>query len=512
MSETTALLLSLLLSAQLSAPLQAAPQTTKLTRTEKSPAALPRGKSVSFYLSRGGRLLETGDYLQAIIYLDAALSAPRKGVKPAIIQLAEVLRRSADLYQQARVLRENGQAELAVDKYNEIRRINPTDPKPLEFIIEVYDLLSEAAEKRQDYAEAARLYENWLHYAPANDFPRKGMITNLKAAAAAAEQRGDRDGALLFYRKLAGLAPNDLSHLNKVKAIEKEQVIESALAQFNREDLDSAIRALSGALSLYPNEPRLAEPLRQARGRQARLQADALMASHRYHEALSAYKKTLQFLPEERAAINRLIAEIELRTGAGYQSNDTVRALGRITGPAKIRIAGNSVTAIEGKDFISLRIGGKGLPTRPYDVKINRTDGDAQIKIVERPNRANDFALILQLLPKDENVVGFDIDWHLNTAGTVVWRGRVSGAATIRLQGPFIDQTGNVRQVSTNFDPLPHESFELVVTKVQGGSGVATQIVERPTAANDYAATIAVSGAGQDEEIELKFDWKISEK
>src|SRR5687767_1400006 len=103
MSETTALLVFLVLSAHLSAPLQAATKAA-ISSSEKPAAALPRGKSVSFYLSRGGRLLETGDYLQAITYLDAALRAPRKGVKPAIIQLAEVLRRSADLYQQARQL------------------------------------------------------------------------------------------------------------------------------------------------------------------------------------------------------------------------------------------------------------------------------------------------------------------------------------------------------------------------------------------------------------------------
>src|SRR5687768_18277670 len=59
-----------------------------------------------------------------------------------------------------------------------------------------------------------------------------------------------------LYRKLAAVVPNDRSYINNVTAIEKEQVIEAALAQFTREDLDSAIRALSGALSLYRSEER----------------------------------------------------------------------------------------------------------------------------------------------------------------------------------------------------------------------------------------------------------------
>ncbi|KAF0247714.1 MAG: hypothetical protein FD167_2884, partial [bacterium] len=196
----------------------------------KITSTVPKGRTLSFYLMKGGRLLETGDYLNAISYLQAAISAPRKGVKPAIINLADTLYKTAFIYQQAKELKDAGKAEEAVAKYIEINKINPVDPKPLEFILETYDLLSEAAERQNNYLEAVRLYEQWIIFAPQNDFPRQSRLKNLKLAAEAAKNSGDLEKTLELYRKLFLVDPNSKDYEVLIEKIEKEQFITSALA------------------------------------------------------------------------------------------------------------------------------------------------------------------------------------------------------------------------------------------------------------------------------------------
>jgi tetratricopeptide (TPR) repeat protein len=245
---------------------------------------LPTGKPFSFYLSRGGRLLETGSYRQALLYLEAALRAPRKGVKAALIDLANTLRLSAILYEDAQQLRQAGQWEAAVAKYETIRQVNLNDPRPLEMIIEIYDLLSEQAERAGQYQEAARLYERWAYYDPRNDFPRQNLLKMVKQLVALAEQQGEITALLAAYRRLERLQPEDNTIGEKILRLEmmreRQRTIAEALALLRPDDpasLPAAIAAIEGALSVYPDEPRLQTARRQARGWRERFQAETLM-------------------------------------------------------------------------------------------------------------------------------------------------------------------------------------------------------------------------------------------
>jgi tetratricopeptide (TPR) repeat protein len=483
------------------------------SQAQKQRASLvpPPGKSVSFYLGKGGRFLETGNYSQAILYLDAALRAPRKGVKPAIIELAEKLYRSAEIYEQARLLKESGQSESAVEKYRHIIEINPVDPRPVEFIIEIYDLLSEAAEKRNDYEEAARLYECWLMYAPQNDFPRKNLLKNLKIAAEGAEKQGLTDKSIALYQKIARIDPNDptVSVLEaKLREIEKQRSIGAAEAKLQQGELDGAIADFNSLLTIYPNETRLVEGLRLARGRRTLKEAESLMSARRYHEALNIYQKTTALLPEEKEAVGRRIEEIQLRTGANYSSEGRLRARGSLTGPAKLLITGKSVTYMQGRENIMINLTGNALPSRPFFTKVERVEGDVMVRMVGQPNRSNNYSLALEIVPKSGRSFSFELNWELATSGTVFWRGRVGGQATLWLQGPFIDQTGNVKGVSFGLDPLPHEDYSLKLSKLQGGDTSKTNIIEKPSPSNDFGTAIEITTRA-DEEVELKMDWTI---
>jgi hypothetical protein len=166
---------------------------------------------------------------------------------------------------------------------------------------------------------------------------------------------------------------------------------------------------------------------------------------------------------------------------------------------------------LEGKSNLTLSVFASTLPARLFDAKVERTDGDAAIKIIELPNRANGYAITLQIIPKNDRNIAFDLNWELLTTGTVDWRGQINGTTVIHLQGPFVDSTGAAHQVASTQDPLPHEAYSVAITKVRGSDAVNAHLIERPTAANDYSAAIEVTAPGaQAEVVELKIDWMIT--
>lgn len=472
-----------------------------------SSSTTPKGKTLAFYLTKGGRLLETGAYSEAISYLAEALKAPKKGVKPAIIKLADTLYKTALIYQDAKFLKDTGKAEAAVDKYLEIIRINPVDPKPLEFILETYDILSEAAEKKGDYEEAVRLYENWSKFAPQNDFPRQGILKNLKLAAESAQKKGDEDKILALYGRLSQLEPENKQYQLIIQQIEKEQNIKSALAIVQQNDLNVAITQLNSALSLYPGETRLIEALRLAQGQRELEQAESLMKAYRYNEALRVYKNTLNFLPEKKDYVAQRSREIFLRTGADYQSNGSLQLRGTITDITKIQITGDQYHLLQGK--LNPNLTGK-FPSRPFSCKLIRLEGDLMAKIIEPPSIGNKYSLTLELIPKKEKVFLINLDWDLLNTGTANWNGVVNKSATIRLQTFFLDQSPSAKNVVANYDPLPHEPYTLNITKNKGSDRVTIKIVEQPTLANNYATTIEIVTNNQEpEEIALHIEWLL---
>lgn len=470
---------------------------------------VPKGKTLSFYLTKGGRLLETGDYINAISYLDAATKASRKGVKPAIVKLADTLYKTALIYKDAKELKDLDKSEEAVAKYIEIIKINPIDPKPLEFIVEIYDLLSEAAEKKGNYEEATRLYEEWMKFAPQNNFPRESRLKNLKLAAETAKNKGDIGKTLELYRRLTLLEPNNKDYSLIIESIEKEDFILSALALLKEPDINKAIAKLNGALSLYPNETRLQEALRQAQGQKELNQAENLMKAFKYNEALRVYKNVLKFFPEKKSYVDEKSSEIFLRTGADYQSDGTLRLKGTINAIARIQITGNQINYIEGREKLSVSLMGK-FPQRPFNGKIERLEGDVIARIIESPNINNKYSLTLELIPKKEQFFTLNLNWDLAFSGAVIWQGRVSKSTKIRLQTFFVDQDDNAKLVRTLYDPLPHEPYTLVVAKTQGSEKVLVEVIEKPTAANNYAATVeVVTGSLQAEDITLKMEWNL---
>lgn len=464
----------------------------------------PAGRTASFYLSKGGRMLETGDYRGAIVYLEAALRAPRRGVKPAVIQLAERLLVTARIYEEARLDRAAGRIDAAVEKYKKIIQLNPVDPKPLEFIYEVYDYASEAAEKAGDFAEAARLYGAWMSYYPDNPLPREGRIRNLRLAAQKALSEGDKSRAIDFYVLLATADPSDPEAPRQIRTLQREQDLKEVENLLASGKLDLAVTELNRLSTVYPQDLEIAELLRTTRGRSELERADKAYMLRRYHEAYGCYRRALTLLPQEKLRIEKRLHEIELRTGADYSSDGFVILSGRLKGASRLVVRGSSLQATAA----TVKPIGRGLPERACNVKVRRALGDAVFQIVERPSRANGYALILDLQPRRMEEFSLEVDWELAKAGNIVWRATVEGQVLLRLQGPFLDAEGALHQSSWGGDPLPHAPYELRIEKTTGT--VAIQIVEQPSAANDYTTVVRID-AGRPEKLELQLFWKLAD-
>lgn len=463
---------------------------------------LPAGRSVSYYLSKGGRLLETGDYATAILYLEAALRAPRRGVKPAVIELTEKLLVSARIYEQARIAREAGRIEEAVEKYCQIMAINPIDPKPLEFISEVYDYATEGAEKAGQYEEAARLYAAWMKFHPSSELPRQGYIRNLKRAAEAAVSEGKTDLAIKFYVLLVTADPSDETNKSQLRSLQRSNDIKNAQALISSGKLTEAITELTRLTTVYPKDEEIEQLLKMTRGQRELELAERAFSKYNYHAAYGYYKRALADLPEQRSKIAERLREIEQRTGANYASDGFIILKGKATKPAKIVIRADKVETTEG---VTVTLGGKGLPERAYTAKVRNAVGDIRCEILDRPSMSNGYALALGLWPGKDKDFTLEVDWKLASSGTIFWEGEIEKTARIRLQGPYVDTSG-AQRVSWSGDPLPHAAYELKIELAEA-STAKVELLEAPSTENDYATTVSISAVRQ--QVKLQLTWKL---
>jgi hypothetical protein len=94
---------------------------------------------------------------------------------------------------------------------------------------------------------------------------------------------------------------------------------------------------------------------------------------------------------------------------------------------------------------------------------------------------------------------------------SLTWRGDVTGGATLYIQGNRVDvqgrDTGSVDRPAYRFrDMLPAIGQTVEVRVVRGQGRV--DVVEQPTAANQYTAIVDIRNSGARDRYELEFFWK----
>jgi hypothetical protein len=159
------------------------------------------------------------------------------------------------------------------------------------------------------------------------------------------------------------------------------------------------------------------------------------------------------------------------------------------------------------------------LPRRNATVSVTKLDGRGTVRVVQQPNRSNQFTAIAEIYDSQRSDDNYNlrINWTASnvqeqyTSGRLVWRGRVDATVNIRIAGDFVealDETGSgltvLRSDLTGY--LAARNGTVRVDKKDGRGTVS--VVEQPSARNDYTAVIRIfDPRGGDDEYELEVTW-----
>jgi len=196
---------------------------------------------------------------------------------------------------------------------------------------------------------------------------------------------------------------------------------------------------------------------------------------------------------------------------------------GRVDDRVFLTIRGNTMTiqAISGKNPTTYSQNVyRSLPRRDGNVTARKLQGRGDVRIVEQPNRANNYAAVVQI---DDSKGGADdykvqVDWTGSssgnepyTPGSVNWRGRVDQTVDIIIAG------NDVRTENVSGSGVSNVDFRItgylasrpgsVRVNKRDGRGSAT-VIQQPSRNNDYTAIVRVfDPKGGDDDYQLDISW-----
>jgi tetratricopeptide (TPR) repeat protein len=311
------------------------------------------------------------------------------------------------------------------------------------------------------------------------------------------------------------LDPKNLKAQEALQVFDLRSILKVAEEKLAAGAYEEALARFKELLSLDPNNERAKRGLQLAQGNYQKQKAEQLYVGRKYSEAEREYREARTILPEDEQ-IKRRLLDLGLRLGRPLPPRGKIVWRGKIAGPLKVMIKGKELSYPEGE---AVRDGGTlsdGLPDIAYTVKrVRRVSGGAGVRISDEPAPANGYATVVALNPKQSVAedVSFELEWELKRQGHLVWNGRVSGRSLLRVQGPFVDieqiSGEAVKDMKFQTDGLPHQDALVKLRKVSGKAEI--RLIESPSQANLYTATIAVESPSDTESEPLSFEleWQI---
>lgn len=161
------------------------------------------------------------------------------------------------------------------------------------------------------------------------------------------------------------------------------------------------------------------------------------------------------------------------------------------------------------------------LPRRSATVTARKTAGRGDVRVIQQPNRSNDFTAIIQVVDNrgGADTYNVDISWASTNnnvqepyrSGSVRWRGRVDQSANITIYGSEVQwqDTAGTGLSNVSFDIngyLARRPGSVTVRKRSGRGSVI--VMQQPTWDNDFTAIIQVfdPGGGSDE-YDIEITW-----
>ena len=208
---------------------------------------------------------------------------------------------------------------------------------------------------------------------------------------------------------------------------------------------------------------------------------------------------------------------------SGGGANGTATWAGRVDARANIVIRGNDMRAQDmtgsGLQVREQNMYGV-LPRRVAAVSVQKREGRGDVRVIQQPNRSNNFTAIIQI---DDPRGGAD-DYRLDISwtggviveepyqrGGVVWRGRVDQTVNIIINGNDVesrDMSGTgLSNVRFDINGYLANRPGSVTARKRNGRGTVT-IIQQPSRSNDYTAIVQVfdPGGGADN-YEVEIDW-----
>jgi hypothetical protein len=202
---------------------------------------------------------------------------------------------------------------------------------------------------------------------------------------------------------------------------------------------------------------------------------------------------------------------------------------GRVDGQANIIIRGGSIRTEDasgtGLQIVYQTMNGN-LPRRSTTVSATKTSGRGEVRVMQQPNRSNDYTAIVQVYDPRSGAGDYtlEISWGGSgggggaggaqepyRSGSVRWRGRVDQTATITISGNNVqsDDTAGTGLSNVTYDLNGYLARRTGTVSVQKRSGRGNvTILQQPSWENDFVAVIQVfdPGGGADN-YEVEINW-----
>jgi len=211
------------------------------------------------------------------------------------------------------------------------------------------------------------------------------------------------------------------------------------------------------------------------------------------------------------------------------QGNGKMTWSGRVDGTARITIQRGNITAREVQTRTpiyeeSSNVVGQ-LPQAAVNVTVDRRDGRGNVRVVQQPNRFNNFTAIIEVSDPQtgSDYYSLDIDWEGGFGNRppegpgqgdrqMTWQGNVDDVIEIYVR----DRTARYEVISgrnpsgVRFDfdgRLPRRNVDVSVTKLDGRGDV--EVVRQPDRYNGYTAVVRITdrrGGSDNYRFELNWD------
>jgi tetratricopeptide (TPR) repeat protein len=480
---------------------------------EKDKTGVPKGKTLEFYVRQGSELIDKGEYVLADAYFDEAEKRRNdRGVTPELIDLFEKQNQVLDLHVEANEVI-TSDVTKALANYEQILKLRPNDQKAKELIPGLYFKAAEASFEKKDYQASVEFYTRFLAYQPGDKASQTKLLAALLAQGEADFNAGKLDLAEKAFKRVLELDNKNAQAQQRLQALDILGILEFAENKLKSGAYEDAFTKFKEVLALDPTNERAKKALPIAEGNVHKLKAEQFYRNRKYSEAAREYQAARTFLAND-GEIKQRLDELAIRLMPASPLRGKVTWRGKVSKPTKVVIKGSEINYLEGPAPQGATLTER-LPLMGYTVKqVKKISGKGKLKLAEMPTAANDFAAVVQVDAKNGDNIVFEVEWELKRQGALQWTGQAAGKSLIRVQGPFVDVEQPNGQLTQNGklqgELLPMQEANIQVRKLSGAAEI--KVLESPSAANSYIATLTVEGAAESSEIAFELTWELKGK